>query len=500
MRSWSRGLMLALVALALGCSDPELAPDGGPGPCAIDCDCPQGQACIDATCTATASPIYCCDNAGCPQGDRCVTRGGTLDRCPECVVDCDCDQGLACVDGACTNTGEPSFCCDNPGCPPGQACTDLRGASATCELECESHCDCEQGEACSASGVCVATAEPTWCCENSGCPLGEACTDRDGAGGTCAECEGPCDCPQGQACSSSGLCVETLEPTWCCEQAGCPSGEACVEPSGAESVCGMSGLDAGVGRDAGSWTRDAGVDAGSAATCAALDIVFVIDDSASMAEEQQELIDRMPGFLTALDGLQWRLGVTTTTVSGSFSPFLPGELVQPEGCGMTRPWVEAGDTGILDVVDCIGAVGTGGSGYEMPLRATELAITDRVSDGSNAAFFRAGTPLAVFILSDEDDCSSDGDPLLGCEDLIMPSRVRTALDTFRPDRWTASVVAGDAAEGCSSALGEAAEAVRLMDFLAGVDHGVFSSICSGNLSVPMRRSATAFIDACEAAP
>ena len=205
-----------------GCGDDGLVDEDSGVACAIDCDCPQGDACIDSRCTATATPTYCCAHAGCPSGERCVTERGTLDSCAECIIDCDCPQG----------------------------------------------------QACSASGLCVATTEPTYCCDNPGCPLGESCVGETGEAGTCVECHTACDCPQGLACSNSGLCVATAEPTYCCDNAGCPAGEACVGDDGSSNVCAMPGVDGGTnpGTDGGTTPGtdagrvDSGVDAGPVTT------------------------------------------------------------------------------------------------------------------------------------------------------------------------------------------------------------------------------------------
>jgi hypothetical protein len=49
-----------------------------------------------------------------------------------CKVDCDCNQGLACVNGKCIAGTKPTYCCDKPGCPVGQTCTDKSGNTGTC--------------------------------------------------------------------------------------------------------------------------------------------------------------------------------------------------------------------------------------------------------------------------------------------------------------------------------------------------------------------------------
>jgi hypothetical protein len=56
------------------------------------------------------------------------------------------------------------------------------------------------------------------------------------------------------------------------------------------------------------------------------------------------------------------------------------------------------------------SVGTTGSGKEQGFRAMQLALTDRIADGTNAGFLRPGARLAVIIVSDEDDCSDPASP------------------------------------------------------------------------------------------
>jgi hypothetical protein len=50
------------------------------------------------------------------------------------VVDCDCPQGLRCTAAVCTQELSPFYCCDKPGCPDGQLCTDSDGLPGACGL------------------------------------------------------------------------------------------------------------------------------------------------------------------------------------------------------------------------------------------------------------------------------------------------------------------------------------------------------------------------------
>ena len=276
-----------------------------------------------------------------------------------------------------------------------------------------------------------------------------------------------------------------------------------------------------------------------------MDVLFVVDDSGSMGEEQTNLASNFPRFVEVLDGyrtdtgqpLDYRLGVTTTgkdvtTIIRFPSSFgLPdmefeeegpdGALLAPDDCGMSMPWIESGSTDVPGTFSCVAQVGTGGSSVEMPLYALELALTERVADGSNAGFLREDALLAVVILTDEDDCSRLDDPIIQeledpfggggtaavdeCDpenEAIEPvSRFLTAYDSVKGDRgrWAAAVIAGPTS--CSSEFGDAVEARRLQQFVSEAgDNAVFSSICEGDLSAGLMDALETFEAACESFP
>jgi len=188
-----------------------------------------------------------------------------------------------------------------------------------------------------------------------------------------------------------------------------------------------------------------------------VDVLFVIDNSASMDEEQESLAAEMPRLVEALvdppdldgDGApDWnpianlQLGVITTDLGAGGARI--GSCERPRGGdGILRNVGDPTDFACLrrfprflsfgaspgeveDVVNdlaCIVNVGTDGCGQEQHLEATLKALTPATSaitftggtpghgDGVNAGFLRDGSFLAVVVVSDEDDCSAR-DPLL----------------------------------------------------------------------------------------
>jgi hypothetical protein len=269
----------------------------------------------------------------------------------------------------------------------------------------------------------------------------------------------------------------------------------------------------------------------AAGPCTKLDLLFVIDDSGSMKEEQGNLAVNFPKFISLLEAfktsagseLDYRIGVTTTGRTVTYGIALPppfpqlppmteygddGKLRAPAECGMTRPWIERSDADVTTTFSCVAQVGTGGPSLEMPLNAVKMALVDRVEDGQNDGFLRPDALLAVVILTDENDCSREDDNFNiendSCEPAgpnIQPvSKYLDLLDGIKGDRgrWAAAVIAGPGPSTCASAFGEAAPAFRLKSFVddAG-DQAIFSSICAGDLTLALKDALGKFTAACE---
>jgi hypothetical protein len=159
------------------------------------------------------------------------------------------------------------------------------------------------------------------------------------------------------------------------------------------------------------------------------DILFVVDDSGSMAAEQANLATSFHAFVERLASSavhnDFQIGVTTTSVdwpeyeSGSSGPYgvqttYPDGRPYPAGALVAaagKPTLLAADSQTLvEDFDANVHVGTDGSAKEQGLRAALLAVTDRIADGSNEGLLRPGARLAVIIVSDEDDCSDLASP------------------------------------------------------------------------------------------
>lgn len=129
-----------------------------------------------------------------------------------------------------------------------------------------------------------------------------------------------------------------------------------------------------------------------------LDVLFVVDDSPSMVEEQGALVAAARAVIARLQaaGVDFRLAATTT------DPRRNGQLVEVLGAR----WIEARAADPLaSFTSLIDTIGTAGTGSEAGLEAAYAALSGDALAGSNAGFLRSDARLAVIVLSDEEDSS-----------------------------------------------------------------------------------------------
>ncbi|RMH43046.1 MAG: VWA domain-containing protein [Deltaproteobacteria bacterium] len=163
-----------------------------------------------------------------------------------------------------------------------------------------------------------------------------------------------------------------------------------------------------------------------------IDILFVVDNSGSMAEEQNSLEQNFNRFINVLANIEGGLpnvhiGVVSTDVgAGPFNisgcsgegdngvlqnvPRKAGcsppsgqfivDIANPDG---TRQTNYTGD--LAETFGCIAKLGTDGCGFEQPLESALRALDGR--NAQNQGFLRKDAFLAIIIISDEDDCSTE---------------------------------------------------------------------------------------------
>lgn len=326
--------------------------------------------------------------------------------------------------------------------------------------------------------------------------------------GVCAAGESPvtcaADCASGQC--GNHLCELTEDPDTCpedCTEATCGDGtcgdgenlytcpEDCPWNTCGNGVCEAGEEDGGCAKDCFVQTCGNGLCEGHETTvtcpidCPAtrqVDLLFVVDDSGSMAEEQYLLSRTLPILyenlqLVAGDLPDVHVGVVSTDVGTGPYPITycqdptPGWLLAPPEAGLAgKPYMidapptagscelvrdadgsctsytcdasacateDGSDVGLVadpatgcprcrnfagdpdDVFRVLASPGTFGCGFEQPLEAMYRALDGSVPQ--NAGFLRPGAVLAVMFITDEDDCSASSNELFDTSQTDMYS-------------------------------------------------------------------------------
>ena len=129
-----------------------------------------------------------------------------------------------------------------------------------------------------------------------------------------------------------------------------------------------------------------------------VDVLWVVDNSASMAEEQEALAQNFGSFLEYLQdtGANYHIGVISTDV------YSEGHQGRLQG---TVPFISPLTPYAPDVFAENVRVGTEGKGDEQGFRAALLALDEPLVSTANAGFLREAAYLFLIFVSDEDDKS-----------------------------------------------------------------------------------------------
>ena len=205
---------------------------------------------------------------------------------------------------------------------------------------------------------------------------------------------------------------------------------------------------------------------------APVDLLFVIDDSCSMSEEQLLLAQVAPILIDRgnRSGVDYHIGVTTTDPTAGIIGRLRG----------TPTFVDQNTPNAANSLSTAIMAGVNGSFDEQGLYAAAFAVTNAtLLAGQNAGFLRANGDLAVIILSDEADHS--------------PNPVGTYLGqmsgrtTGNPGSLLISTITGGTT-GCSGTNGMAEAALRYVAASARTG-GIDASICAASFDEVVRRTA-----------
>lgn len=233
----------------------------------------------------------------------------------------------------------------------------------------------------------------------------------------------------------------------------------------------VSGADTPVRDDAG--RDDAGGDEGGTVTPGRVDLLFVVDNSGSMIEEQRMLAANFPLVLDALfappaDPVtgepayppveSLHVGVISSDMgTGAFvvptcggnddGRLLHAPSTSVTGCAASYPaYLTATTPGaaVAHDFECMATLGTNGCGFEQQLGAMHKALSVHMAPGGpDASFLRADAALAVVVLTDENDCSTDDSSLFDpLGPTPLPTRCVDLADRLTPvARYVATLAA-----------------------------------------------------------
>jgi hypothetical protein len=251
--------------------------------------------------------------------------------------------------------------------------------------------------------------------------------------------------------------------------------------------------------------------------CEFIDVLFVVDISASMHEEKANLAANFPGFVAVLDdyvaagnALGYRLGVTNSSINQDYDGCattmgFDGVLTATGGvfgmgdCGTGgTPWLDGPAADISASFSCLAEnpIPPGGGsdcGKERPLGVMERFVDASAPGGPNDGFYRGEASLFVVVnLTDEDEDQDWTD--------TTPAQTKAKLDAFAggEERYVAVSIAGPMA--CESQFGEANEATVLKAFTDLVPNGMFGDICQGDLAQPLADALDLIQTSCDNLP
>jgi len=148
-----------------------------------------------------------------------------------------------------------------------------------------------------------------------------------------------------------------------------------------------------------------------------VDILVVIDNSGSMANEQANMGSRFASFLDKIKELNWQIGIITTDVSSDAAK-KDGRLVVLNGLSNQYILHSSMDpTQAQQIFSNTVQMGTGGSGLEYgikaSIRAIERAFDIKAINAPNTQLFREEASLAVVVVSDAlDDSGTQPEDLI----------------------------------------------------------------------------------------
>ncbi|MEM6989451.1 MAG: hypothetical protein AAF721_03105 [Myxococcota bacterium] len=244
--------------------------------------------------------------------------------------------------------------------------------------------------------------------------------------------------------------------------------------------------------------------------CQKIDFLFVVDNSESMKDEQERLIDGFPGFMEGvretIEEFDHHVMVITTDAQDmSFDPcentLGAGRVRGADGqdCGLLADFLngerflDASHEELEEAFACLADVGTDGGGDEKTILAMADAISKEAGTGAcNEGFLRDDAILVVTIITDEEDSPDDEPPGSDYDDNSPgdpPAWRQGLIDVKHGDDEAVVVLALVGDSDLEDAMcppyvhqiGDGAEpGLRIRELAESLPYGSWASVCQEN--------------------
>ncbi|WP_413557458.1 hypothetical protein [Bdellovibrio sp. HCB209] len=219
-----------------------------------------------------------------------------------------------------------------------------------------------------------------------------------------------------------------------------------------------------------------------------IDVLFVVDNSASMLEEQRNISSKIDGFMSLIKGMNWHVALTTTDPNSNTTA--PDKSVRAWGDGQLRPFdsdggslyvLKASSHSLSSAQSMLSAalnVGVSGSGHERGIYASHRSIERTSNTPANQDFFRQNSKLVVILISDEDECSSG---IGNCQNNAAKSAPENLVKLVQ-ERFGAEKVFGfhSIIKAASDTACSTAAFAPVYESLSKLTGGVIGSVCASD--------------------
>jgi len=259
---------------------------------------------------------------------------------------------------------------------------------------------------------------------------------------------------------------------------------------------------------------DDGGDPGSGPMgCNGIDFLFVIDDSKSMAMQQERLVASFPGFISAIqaslvDVTSYHVGVVTSDAYaynqvgckglGDLVTVTGGMDSSAQNCGPfvqgNRYATEADD--LVNTFPCMAKVGSGGENSEFPISAAVASLEpDKLAPGAcNDGFVRDDSILVIVVVTDDPPSELDHDD---SHPMTDTSGWHDAVVAAKYGNEAAAVVVGFVPWNDLSCLPYAKDSPNVIDFVQSFEHNAIASVCMSDYSATFASTIAAIQTSCE---